>query len=106
MSELDTNRLLLQFEQAIREINREEINPKIAELKVGDLNPVIRMVAKSRAQYLQGLFELSNKQDGKLPDATQIKQLKNMRETYEELLEASIALEVAIERGYLDVDDS
>lgn len=103
MSELDVNRLLLQFEKAVREINRQEINPKIAELKLNDLNPVVKMVALARARYLKGLFDLATISDGELPMPEQIKKLKAMRETYEELVEGSKALEIAIERGYLDV---
>lgn len=103
MSELDVNRLLLQFEKAVREINREEINPRIDELKLGDLSPVVRMVAHSRARYLKGFFDLAAITGDDLPMPEQIKKLKIMRETYEELVAASKALEVAIERGYLDV---
>ncbi len=103
MSELDINRLLLQFEKAVREINREEINPKIPELKLSELNPVVQMVARARAHYLNGLFNLANIIDGDMPSPEQVKKLKAMREAYEELVEGSKALEVAIERGYLDV---
>jgi len=103
MSELDVNRLLLQFEKAVREINREEINPQIAELKLKDLNPVVKMVAQARARYLKGLFDLANISEDNRPMPEQIKKLKIMRETYEELVEGSKALEIAIERGYLDV---
>lgn len=103
MSELDVNRLLLQFEKAVREINREEINPRIAELKLNDLNPVVKMVAQARARYLKGLFDLATISEDERPMPEQIKKLKIMRETYEELVEGSKALEIAIERGYLDV---
>ena len=103
MSELDINRLLLQFEKEVREINREEINPRIAELKLRDLNPVVRMVAQARAHYLQSLFDLSNVLEGARPTPEQIRKLSLNRETYEELVEGSKALETAIERGYLDV---
>jgi hypothetical protein len=103
MSELDVNRLLLQFEKAVREINREEINPRITELKLNDLNPVVKMVAQARARYLKGLFDLANISEDERPMPEQIKKLKIMRETYEELAAGSKALEIAIERGYLDV---
>lgn len=103
MSELDVNRLLLQFEKAVREINRQEINPRITELKLNDLNPVVKMVAQARARYLKGLFDLANISEDERPMPEQIKKLKIMRETYEELVEGSKALEIAIERGYLDV---
>ncbi len=104
MNELDINRLLLQFEKAVREINREEINPRIPELKLSELNPVVQMVAKSRARYLKGLFDLASITGEHIPTPEQIKKLKVMREAYMELVEGSKALEVAIERGYLDVE--
>lgn len=105
MSELDVNRLLLQFEKSVREMNRDEINPRIPELKLADLSPIVKMVAKARARYLKGLFDLSNILEGDMPSPEQIKNLKIMRECYEELADGSKALEVAIERGYLDVKD-
>lgn len=104
MSELDTNRLLLQFEKAMREINRAEINPQIAELKLPDLDPVLRMVAQARGNYLKSLFDLSNSLEGATPSMEQVKKLKHKRETYEELVAGAKALEIAIERGYLDVE--
>lgn len=104
MSELDTNRLLMQFEKAMREINREAINPQIAELKLADLNPVLKMVAHARASYLKSLFDLSNSHEGVLPSLEQIKKLQYKRQTYEELVAGAKALEIAIERGYLDVE--
>lgn len=104
MSEIDINRLLMQFEKAVREINQEEINPRITELKLNELNPVVKMVAKARARYLKGLFDLSNILEGDTPTPEQINKLKIMRETYEELVAGSKALEIAIERGYLDVE--
>ena len=103
MSELEVNRLLLQFEKSVREINRDEINPNIPELKLDDLNPVVSMVAKSRARYLKELFDLASVSEGEMPTPEQINKLKNLRTMYEELVEGARALEIAIERGYLDV---
>ncbi len=103
MSELDTKRLLMQLDKAIKEINRDIINPEIAELKLTDLNPVVIMVARARADYLKTLFKMATESENALPSPEQIKKLKQYRETYEELLHASSALETAIERGYLDV---
>lgn len=102
MNELDVNRLMLQFEKSVREINKAEINPKIPELKLADLNPVVLMVAKSRARYLQALFELAG-DSAEEPGPEQIKQLQSLRQSYNELSEGAKALEIAIERGYLDI---
>ena len=103
MSELDVNRLLMQFEKSVREINRDEINPEIPELKLEELNPVVSMVAKARARYLKELFNLASLTEGEAPTSEQIRRLEKLRHTYEELVEGVKALEVAIERGYLDV---
>lgn len=103
MSELDVNRLLIQFEKSVREINRNKINPKIPELKLHDLHPVAMMVAHARALYLKELFNMANVSGGEAATLDQVRKLKVLRETYEELVAGSKALETAIERGYLDV---
>ena len=103
MSELDINRLLLQFEKSVREINRDEINPKIPELTLTDLNPVVLMVAHARGLYLKLLFDLASVSSSEIPSPEQMGKLKTLRENYEELVAGSKALETAIERGYLDI---
>ena len=105
MSELDVNRLLLRFEQSVRDINRDMINPQIEELTLSDLDPVIKMVASARARYLKELFDMASVFDGEVPRPEQIKRLRQFRESYEELVAGSVALENAVERGYLDVND-
>jgi len=105
MNELDVNRMILLFEKAVREVNREEINPKIPELKLDDLHPVIRIVAQSRARYLKELFDIASLTDsGETPSYEQIKKLEILQKSYETLVKGSKAVEVAIERGYLDID--
>lgn len=103
---LDANRLLMEFDHALRETNKAIINPEIEVLKVAELKPVLAMVARARAQYLKKLFSLAKECPEDLPDAEQIASLKKLRITYDELLSASRALEAAIERGYLDVGGS
>ena len=101
---MENSRLLLEINKKIQDVNQEEINPRFSELKLEDLEPVIEMVAKARADYLQEVFALANTVRGKQPSIDQIKHLRHLRLTFEELLSASGALETAIERGYLDVD--
>jgi len=98
------NRLLLAFEQQLREINREILNPMIEELDTEQLAPVIRMVAVARGNYLQALIDVSKQTHGEMPSDSQIKELQKMRVRYDELVSAAQALEVAIQRGYLDAD--
>lgn len=100
----DKNRLLLEIEKNIKEVNREVINPEIPELKLGDVMPVMRMAARARAAYLKALFELADVADDKMPSPDQIKQLRLLRVIYDELVSGAQALETAVQRGYLDVE--
>jgi hypothetical protein len=48
----ENNRLLLELDKTIREINRRVINPEIPELSLNDLNPIMELVARARSNYL------------------------------------------------------
>ena len=100
----DASRMMLAFEQQMRTINREVLNPVIDTLSIADLEPLLRMVAHARALYLKELMEVAEKAQGELPDDQQIKALHQRRLRYDELVAAAKALEVAIQRGYLDVN--
>lgn len=97
--------LLPGFSRTIRELNQQIISPKIHSLTVDDLTPVMAMVARARAAYIAELFDMAKAVANDLPDQAQVQHLKQMRETYEELLHCSGELETAIERGYIDVRD-
>ncbi len=100
----ETNRMLLAFEQQMRVINRDTLNPMIPSLSLSDLEPMQRMVAQARGLYLKTLLDIADQADGKLPDDQQIKSLHQRRLRYDELVAAAKALEAAIQRGYLDVN--
>ncbi|MET0090485.1 MAG: hypothetical protein ABW068_10785 [Candidatus Thiodiazotropha sp.] len=100
----DNNRLLLELDKALRELNREVINPVIPKVTISGMKPVMAMVARSRAEYLKELFDLSSVAGSDLPSPDQINHLRNLRLTYEELVAAAKALNTAVERGYLDVE--
>lgn len=100
---LDHNRLLIEMDRAIQNVNREVINPEIPELTLGRLTPVISMVARARSEYLKSLFGITELVGDGLPTKEQTAELHEKRTTFEELLNAAQALETAIDRGYLDV---
>ena len=102
----ETSRMLLAFEQQMRVINRDTLNPMIPSLSISDLEPMQRMVAEARGQYLKALLDIANQAGGKLPDDQQIKSLHQRRRRYDELVAAAKALEAAIQRGYLDVNEN
>lgn len=106
MQDAELGRLKLKMDKTIREINQVVINPEIPELSSEDLEPVFRLVAKCRAAYLKKLFHVTLAAQKGLPDQMQIQELASLRETYEEILKATQALETAIERGYLDMKKS
>lgn len=105
MDEKDINRLLLQYEHLLRQANKENINPKIEELTIEGLQPLIRLIARSRARYLEYVYELSKEYEDKedYPTADELKKLKTLRMRFEELAAGSAAFETSIQRGYLDL---
>ena len=98
------SRLLLEINKTMKDVNRDIINPEIDDLKLADLEPVIKLVARSRAAYLTEIFKIAKSAEDKCPTTDQLKRLQHLRVSFEELSKGSQALEVAIERGYLDVE--
>ncbi|MCU7835311.1 MAG: hypothetical protein KZQ83_08650 [gamma proteobacterium symbiont of Taylorina sp.] len=101
---IENKRLLVLIEKLMREINRETINPLFPELVLADIDPIIKMVATTRARYLKELFKLSMlSRNGQKVTFEMAKDLHQSRLVYEEMIEASKALDIAIERGYIDI---
>ncbi len=100
--ERNNTRLLLSLEQQRRTINRDTINPEICEIGQKELIAIITMVAEARAAYIKSLVALAEQRDG-LPSPSQIADLDELRHSFNTLVEATNAMETAIERGYIDV---
>ncbi len=98
-------RFLMEIERQVRVTNQATIDPMIPPLKPDNLKAVTAMTARARGYYLRELFSIADSVTKGLPSAEQIKRLKYLRETYEEILSASQALSTAVERGYLDVKE-
>ena len=96
-------RLLLELDKRRRDINKETINSKIDDLNLEKLKPVVDMVANSRAAYISALMKLSNSNSDSSPSIIEMDELRERRTEFEELVAATNALEVAIERGYVDI---
>jgi len=96
----------MEIENIMRKINGDIINPELPELHLEELEPVLTLVARSRAVYLKEIMSIANNVGDDLPNADQIKRIRNYRITFEELVAASQALTTAVERGYLDVKPS
>ncbi len=103
----DINRLLLRFEQLMRETNREIINPYIHQLSIDELKPVVSVVAKARAVYLKRLYDIAqtHEADQALPSEAEIVELEQLQRRFKALAEGAQSIEVAIQRGYLDIKE-
>lgn len=99
----DQRQLMMRFSHAVREGNRAIINAMIPEISLDDLAPVIALLARIRGGYLRQLLEITEGAGEGLPRAEEIEKLSQLRSTYEEMSTATQALEVALERGYLDI---
>ena len=99
----ENNRMLLELDKVIRETNRSIINPVLPELAVEELRPMMKLVARARAEYLRELLDMADSEGAELPSPGQIQQLAELRRTFEELLAGAQAMETAIQRGYLNV---
>lgn len=96
-------RLLLELEKCRSDVNKQTINACIEDLDLARLTPIVEMVAKSRAAYICELMTLAANQTDSGPSAEQIELLRARRLEFSELVEATNALEVVIERGYADM---
>jgi len=103
---IENNRqLLLQIDEKRKALNQEIIDPMVPDLKIEDLTPIIKLVAQIRGTYLKELFDISSTVGDGTPTQEQIQRLRGFRIAYEEFVAGSQALETAIERGYLKVEE-
>ena len=101
MSIEQNKRLLLELDKHRYDVNKEIINAGIEDLNLDKLKPVVEIVAKARAAYLGELMSMANLAPADI--GPNVERLKARREEFIELVKATNALEIAIERGYLDI---
>ncbi len=102
---LKNQRFLSETEHAIRVTNNEVIHKLISPVTSERILTFSVAVAKLRAQYIKAAFKFA---DAKHPDgeqgATEIDELSLHRRRFEEARDAFIALQRAIELGYMAVE--
>lgn len=96
-------RLLMELDKHRRDINQMTINSYIEDLNLDKLMPIVDMVAKSRAAYIGELMSLAANQSDEGLSEEQLEKLKSRRIEFKELVKATNALEIAIEREYIDI---
>lgn len=95
-------RLLLELDKHRSDVNKKTLNSCIENLNLEKLTPIVELVAKSRAAYIGELMKLADNQADTAPGSEQIELLRARRLEFSELVEAANALEIIIERGYVD----
>ncbi len=106
MEELVKNqRFMKEIEQGIRLSNNEVIHQKIPPITSERMLSLAVAVARLRAEYIETAFTFADAKyaDGAESD-TGIDELRLRRSRFEETRDAFIALERAIELGYMVVE--
>lgn len=98
-------RFLRETEQAIRLTNNEVIHKQVPPISSERMLTFSVAVAKLRASYIEAAFTFAdaNHNDEK-DDIEEIKELELRRRRFEEARDAFIALQRAIELGYMAVE--
>ena len=96
---------LMEVEQGIRLSNNEVIHQKISPITSERMLSFAIAVAKLRAEYIETAFNFADSKhaDGAEGDA-EIDELRLRRSRFEEVRDAFIALQRAIELGYMAVE--
>ncbi len=99
------NRFLMEVEQGIRLSNNEVIHQRISPMNSERMLSFAIAVAKLRAEYIESAFNFADAKhaDGAEGDA-EIDELRLRRSRFEEARDAFIALQRAIELGYMVVE--
>lgn len=98
-------RFLREIEQGIRLSNNEVIHKRIPPITSERMLTFAVAVAKIRAQYIEAAFKFADANLSDAPEGTaEIDELRELRGRFEEARDAFIALQRAIELGYVDVE--
>lgn len=94
-------RLWQEFEQAIRELNRQHIRAATGGVRKQHFLTAAENVARLRARYLKAVLALEAAAEA--PPAPELEKLRHLRLAYEEALQGFDALRHAHERGYFEI---
>lgn len=94
---------LQQVEFALRKVNREVIHARVPDLNRDSFVRFAEFVARARAEYLRCALALMDEGDSGGQDDERVDRLRRARAVFEESRDAFVALERAIEQGYVDI---
>lgn len=96
-------RLQHQLEHKIRVLNQETISRATGRITMADYTAVARMVSNLRACYLKAAIDLGKGNPDECITLQHTKELRDLREAYQEALQGFEALEHALRRGYISL---
>ncbi len=98
-------RFLQEAEQIIRTTNNQIIHEEIPPINTERMISFATVIAKLRAQYIDAAFKCTGGETGStVASSDQIEELRKCRVQFEEARDAFIALQRAIELGYVIVE--
>ena len=103
--DVQTSRLIRQFEAAISEANRASIKAAAGSVDKDRFLRVAVAVSRLRANYLREVLRLGEKGADVQEQPAAMRGLREMREAYEEALAGFGTLRHAVERHYIDIAD-
>ncbi len=103
--EPEHRRLHLELERDILRINRERIGAVTGTIGRDNFSNVAKMVACLRARYLETVLQLGDKCHSECIPTESALELKRLRQAYSEAIEGFSALEHALQRGYLTLEE-
>ncbi len=98
----EIRRLFQELEHIIKVINSEKISEIVGDVSKDSFVNVATTVARLRAKYLHKIIELQSTDDISAKD---ISILRGLRTMYEEAIEGFVAMQHALNRGYLTLSD-
>ena len=97
-------RFLRETEQVIRIANKEIIHKHVPPISSERIVSFAVSVAKLRAEYVEAAFKFADVKDAGGEESVYISDLRECRTNFEEARDAFIALQRAIELGYMAVE--
>ena len=103
-NEMNAQRVLQTFEHEIIEVNRKNISNITGDICKDDLLKIGEAISICRANYLKAVLEMGKTDDGNLASFL-TDNVKAQRLLYEETMQGFAALRLALERGYVVIND-
>ncbi len=94
---------LFQLNAAAQHMARYRAREALAGVHAGEIEQVVRAVARLRARYLAGILDLGAISRG-LPTGAEVAQLRQTRESYDEMTAGLDALKSAIDSGEVTME--